>query len=314
MIFSETINQLHHAEIVPQEEIKKLLPQNITIQWKQAGILTEDDTLQSIPCLECSACFSKIEKIQDGARGYCETYNDFYILPETYNFPSLKFSDEAFFSSFKEKFSIMGTMEKLGNDLFYLGFTTTPRLNIFFSYSESIEKHRGDFQRLAGSNEKCIFIVPFGVSKFTPLAEYIERTRAIVLDNLLSITGRSLKLNTEEFEYLTQSSFREVEFTLQGQLTHSGSILREYDHGTKEYVFLKTLWDMFGRAVSYEDICKAVKKDIPTLNYKSATSFCEITKSRICNKDKHTKATVEKIIIKASAIGSKKGYRMTNPQ
>ena len=235
-------------------------------------------------------------------------------MPESYSLPSLKFSDEAFFSLFKEKFSIRGTIEILGNNLFYLGFITIPRLHIFFSYNESFEEHRSDFQRLVGSSEKSIFIVPFRRSQFTVPFDYIRQIHVITLNDVLSFSGKSLKWNTEEFEYLSQNSFREVEFTLGGQLTHKGKVLREYNQNTKEYVFLKILWDMFGRAVSYEDIYKIVKKDVPTVIYKNATSFCETTKSRICNKDKNTKAIVERIIIKASASGSKKGYRMTNPQ
>ena len=101
---SDILKRLHHTPVIHQEELNNLLPKNLIVSWRKEKILTDGETLHRIQCRECNACFSKIEATPHGVRAYCEKYNDFYDLPDTFRQPCLNFNDERFLSKIKKEF------------------------------------------------------------------------------------------------------------------------------------------------------------------------------------------------------------------
>jgi len=302
---------LHYSDIIPQEEIKNILPLNIIKQWRKQNILLEGDTLTSIPCLECSNCFSKVEKTEAGIQGYCETYNDFYDLPELYSEFAYKFNTNNFFSLFKEKFKIRGTLKEVNTNFYYIGFSNIDHIHVFFSFDTEKDVYLKNINENYSLTEKAIVILS---SSFFGDIFPKDFLYPVFLDDIVKMTSRSISWDIDEFNYVLQNKFREVEFTKDGQLIYNSLILRDYQFGDNEYAFLKTLWDNFGRATSYETIFNYAKKTVLILQYTDAKSFAEKIKSNICGKDSQNKKIVEKIIVNAKDIGSKKGYRMVNPQ
>ncbi|MCB9798572.1 hypothetical protein H6758_02510 [Candidatus Nomurabacteria bacterium] len=311
MVFSSAISLLHHNERIPREEIEKYISKGIIAHLRKQGVLKESDTLSHITCQECNECLCEVESFDGGVRAYCETYNSFYDLPESYSQPSYKFDTNGFLSLLKEQFDIKGSTEKISTNFFNIGYLSTDHTHIFFSFDDDQNNHSQDIDRILGSNGKALIVVPFSASQYTYTG---NRVRPVSLDSVGKFTSRAISWDKEEFEYIVESTFRSVEFTLHGELKHNGVILRDYASGTNQYAFLKTLFDSFGRTVTNETLFDNAKKTVPNFRYTSPSSFAEKTKSNICNKDKETKDIVEKIIVPASAAGSKKGYRMTNPQ